>query len=228
MINGKRPSLSRKWQVYNTDGTVRGPLNTNIQFYSNNEPGNCLRISGKYTGIYNVLPMECADKHYFVCEHFQRTQNPPVVNTSICQHNRNLFNYNSYLKSICILREALNYDQGRRRCAALGMNLFMFDSAEVNEAFFEATEDILRTAAGGWWWINGLRNPQTNEWSVYHVNRVLKGPLYNGFEFVRLNGTNGVASGDCLRLSAQRGPFQGLGSGCEVLANVVCEYNRNN
>lgn len=226
-VNGKRPSLSRRWQVYNTDGTARGSLNSNIKFYSNHESGNCLRISGKFAAIYNPLPADCNQPCYFVCEHFQRTQNPPALDKSKCLYTRDLYNYNTYQKSLCAVHEGLNYDQARRRCAGLGMNLFIFDSAEVDESFFEVTEDIMKKYAGGVWWVNGLRNPKTNEWSVYHSNRVLKGPLYDGFEFVALNGTNGVASGNCLQLSGARGPYQGLGYSCEFQNAIICEYNKN-
>lgn len=225
-VNGRRQTLSRRWQVYNIDGSLQGPLNTNIRFYSNHESGLCTSISVKYTGNYNPLPRICTEKAYFVCEHFQRTQNPPVLNTTPCRYKRDLYSNNIYLKSVCTVFESLNYDEGRRRCAGLGMNLFMFDTAEVDEAFFENTEDIMRTY-GGFWWINGLRNPKTNDWSLYHANRVLKGPLYSGFEFVQLNGVNGVSSGDCLRLSSHYGPHQGLGISCDAKSAVLCEFNKN-
>ncbi|KAL7013796.1 hypothetical protein ACKWTF_015584 [Chironomus riparius] len=106
------------------------------------------------------------------------------------------------------------------------MNMFMFDSAEIEEAFFENTEDIMRAHVGVWW-INGLRNPKTNDWSLYHANRILKGPLYDEFEFIRLNGLNGISSGDCLRLSAHYGPHQCLGFDCNAQNAVFCEYNKN-
>jgi len=204
-----------------------GPLNSNIPFYSNHESGNCLKISGKYTGIYNPLPGNCAEKPYFVCEHFQRTQDPPALNTSKCLYVRDLYSYSSYIKSLCVVNQNLYYDQARRKCAEYGMNLFMFDSAEVDEAFFEASEDILQAHSTGWFFVNGVKDPKTNDWNVYYSNRVLKGKLYENFEWVKFNNTFGISSGNFLRISAQRGPYQGLGVGIEAQSWPICEFSKN-
>lgn len=225
-VNGKRQSLSKRWQVYNIDGTVRGNLNSNVQLYSNHESGNCLRITEKYSKMFNLLPQNCVESNYFVCEHFKKTQNPPTFDPNVCLYRRDLYNYNVYIKSLCAVSQSIDYDQARRYCARYGMNLFMFDSVEVDEAFFEVTEDILKNHPGGYWWINGMKNPKTNMWSVYQANRVLKGPLYDEFEFIRLNGFNGATYGDCLRLSGQKGPYQGLGYDCDATCYLICEYKK--
>ncbi|CAG9811357.1 unnamed protein product [Chironomus riparius] len=226
-INGKRQTASKRWQVYNIDGTVRGSLNSNIKFYSNHELGNCLRLSPKYTGIFDTLPGNCADTAYFACEHFQRTQDPPALNTSPCLYVRDLYSHSSYLKSMCVVNQDIFYDQARRKCAEYGMNLFIFDTAEVDEAFFEAIDEIIQAYPTGWFFVNGVRDPKTNEWNVYYSNRVLKGKLYENFEFVQVNNTFGISSGNYLRISAERGPYQGFGVGVTAKSWPICEFIKN-
>jgi len=131
-----------------------------------------------------------------------------------------------YIKSLCVVNQGLNYDQARRKCAEYDMNLFMIDSAEVDEAFFEASEEILKTYAGGHFWINGLREPQTNQWYVSYSNKMISALLYEDFEWVRKDNINGISNGDCLRLSGERGPFQGIGVPCASGSWFFCEYKK--
>jgi len=210
--------------TYNIDGSELGPFNENISFYSNHEAGNCLRIAAKYTGVYGVLPGKCEERPWFICEHSIRTQNPPKLDTSKCVYNRHLFSNHKYIKTMCFSRDSSSYDHARRKCAQFGMNLFMFDSAETDESFFEAAEDILDTYSGGHFWVNGVRNPQTNEWNVYYANRTLSGSIYEGFEWINLKGTHGVSSGDYLLLSGQAGPYQGFGLSSDRDSWFICEY----
>lgn len=196
-------------------------MNPNIPFYSNHESGNCLRISPKYTGIYGVLPGNCSNPSNFVCEYHEQSEEPPKPDFSKCSYIRDLRG----IKTLCIIPKSYDYDQSRRICAKYGMNLFMFDTAEVDEAFFEATEDIFLKYPRGYFWVNGRRNPQTNEWFVYQSNRVLHGPLYEKFEWLNLGKYNGISNGNFLRLSGEFGPYQAFGVESKHLNWPICEFN---
>ncbi|XP_070497465.1 uncharacterized protein [Chironomus tepperi] len=229
-INGRRDRGSKDWHTEAMFGPEPGPglLSKNISFYSNHEPGDCLRITTKYTGIYNVLPGKCEEETWIACEHFKQTQKPPELDISRCFFHQHLYNKNKYIKTVCFTKDKSYYDQARRRCAGYGMNLFIFDSEETDESFFEATVDVLESIPGGYFWINGVRNPQNNEWSTYFANRKLKGPIYKDFEWVNLKGTHGISNGDNLFLSGKAGPYQGLGFKSDQISWIICEYYAKN
>ncbi|KAL7013798.1 hypothetical protein ACKWTF_015586 [Chironomus riparius] len=220
-VNGNRASLSKRWQITDVEGSTIDRLNPNIPFYSNHESGNCLSLSPKYTKIYGVLPGNCMIKSFFVCEHQIRSQSPPKPDLSQCLYVRDVRRN----KTLCVIGKNYDYDQARRACASNGMNLFMIDSAEIDEAFFEATEDFFLHYPRSSFWVNGQRNPQTNEWFVYRSNRVLQSPLYKEFEWIKLWNINGVSNGNCLRLTSQFGPYQGLGDVCDMAGYPICEFN---
>ncbi|CAG9807094.1 unnamed protein product [Chironomus riparius] len=218
-VNGMRQKFSAKWQTYNLDGSVYQKLDSTVKLYSNHELGNCLQVSRKYTDIYYPLPENCDIKRYFICEHFKRTQTPPKLDTTKCLYKRDLYFNNSYVKSMCVVNQELDYDQSRRKCAEYGMNLYSFDTRESYGAFFNSAEDFAKAYPSGRKWINGQRDANTNEWYTYHSNRLVQGKIYKGFEWAKENKN----SGRFLGLSTLYGPYQGVGYDSGKFW-FICEY----
>lgn len=213
--------------MYNSNGTVRGPIYNKLKWYSRNaDQGVCLRYSGKYSGIYRATSANCNEGAWTTCEHYQKTENPPLLDTSSCLYRRDLYAHEKYLKSVCVINVGLNHDQAKRRCASHQMNLFRFDSEKVVDAFYDNSVDIMTKHPGGHYWINGERDRISNIWYTYHANRTISGVITRGFEWVDQDSIDGKTNGPCLRLSGERGPYQGLGVQCHHISWIICEYFR--
>lgn len=227
LINGRKNITTRKWEVYNSNGTVRGPLYNKLIWYSRNaDQGTCLRYSGKYSETYRATSGRCNEGAWTTCEHFKRTENPPLLDTSPCLYTHDLYANKFYLKSVCVINDAINYDQAKRRCASHQMNLFRFDSEEVVDAFYDNAVDIMTKHPNGYYWINGERDVVSNIWCVYHGNGTISGVISRALEWVNQDGIDGRINGTCLRLSGERGPYQGLGVACHQQSWIICEFVR--
>ena len=148
----------------------------------------------------------------------------PHVDTAACTHRRDLTTNGVYIKSVCVVSTAFTYDDGRRHCSKLRMNLFAIDSEAVEEEFHRSCEDLLKTWAGGTLWINGMRNLVTNQWNIFNANRTIQCQLYKDIEWVNKDAIRGKTNGECLRYSGQYGPYQALGVACTEKSWIVCEY----
>jgi len=137
---------------------------------------------------------------------------------------QDLFDGNTYLKSMCIVNTGTNYEAARQRCVQLGMNLFIIDDSRVQRPFFEATTWLLRGHPNGFTWINGRRNNLTG-WQVFNADNTLRGPLYSGVDWVNTTNVNGPTNGDCLRYSSQFGPYQAMGIACTSSSWLICEHS---
>ncbi|XP_070504800.1 uncharacterized protein [Chironomus tepperi] len=222
-INGRREGQGKKWKVLNPDGTARGPLHSGVDFYSKYASGDCLKYTGTY-GVYQALPGPCTDAPWPVCEHYQKTENPPKLDTSACTHKRDLKLNDSYIKSMCVISTAYTYEEATRQCSKYGMNLFIFRDKSDEKSFHKSSEDLLKTWAGGHLWINGMRDLVTNQWNVFNANRTIQGELYKDIEWVNKDAIRGKINGECLRYSGQYGPYQALGVACTEKSWIVCEY----
>lgn len=137
---------------------------------------------------------------------------------------QDLFDGNTYLKSMCIINTSGNYETARQRCVQLSMNLFIIDDSRVQTPFFEATTWLLRGHPGGFVWINGRRDNVAG-WQVFNADNTIRGPLYSGVDWVNTTNVNGPTNGDCLRYSSQFGPYQAMGIACASSSWFTCEYS---
>ncbi|XP_070504798.1 uncharacterized protein [Chironomus tepperi] len=222
-INGKRDGHAKRFKIFNADGSIKGPLSRDVTLYSRFIAGNCLKFSGAY-GPYQAQPEPCTSALWFICEHHKRTEIQPLLDTTSCLHKRDLRVGGNYIKSMCMINVGYTYDEGRRTCAKNGMNLFIFDDKIVEEAFHEVAEDVMKSIAGGYLWINGMRDLVTNQWNVFNANRTIQGDLYKDIEWVNKDAIRGKINGECLRYSGQYGPYQALGVACTEKSWIVCEY----
>lgn len=105
-------------------------------------------------------------------------------------------------------------------CRERNMNLFVIDNSLVQSAFFTATTYALIQQPRGFLWINGRRE-SILEWFTFNP---YKARLYEGVEWVQTDTVDGRTSGNCLRYSQQHGPYQAMGSSCNVNSWFSCEY----
>ncbi|XP_070504765.1 uncharacterized protein [Chironomus tepperi] len=222
-INGRREGQGMDFDVFDANGTAIGPLYSGVDFYSKYASGDCLKYTGQY-GPYQALPGPCTDAPWPVCEHYKQTETHPHTDTAGCTHRRDLTTNGVYIKSVCVVATSYAYDDARRHCSKLGMNLFVIDSEAVEEEFHRSCEDLLKTWAGGHLWINGMRDLVTNQWNVFNANRTIQGELYKDIEWVNKDAIRGKTNGECLRYSGQYGPYQALGVACTEKSWIVCEY----
>lgn len=138
---------------------------------------------------------------------------------------QDLFDGNTYLKSMCIVNGVFNYEAARQRCVSLGMNLFIIDNSRVQKPFFEATTWLLRGHPGGFVWINGRRDRISNQWWIHNADNSTSGQLYSGVSWVNTSSIHGPTNGDCLRYSSQFGPFQAMGIECMTSSWLTCEHS---
>jgi sulfur transfer protein SufE len=149
-------------------------------------------------------------------------RDPPEL--SICDAVSHLFNpvTGSYMKSSCIVRGLLTYEQGEQTCQASNMNLFIIDDSFVQSTFFTATTNVVgEWYANGFLWINGRREA-TGEWMT---SDPAQAPLYSGVDWVETEEIDGRTSGDCLQYSSIHTPYRAMGSACDALMYPICEFH---
>jgi len=217
-INGKRSHDN--WNVFNLDQTVKGPLFEDIIWANKYAIGDCLKFSSTY-GLYQALPSSCNDQHWGVCEHYKRTEYPTDLDVSPCRNKKALYVDGKYEKSMCLIETIDTYDEARQRCARHGMNLFIVDSAGLEQVFHQSTTQFLSPHPNGAVWINGMRDKNSYQWMVYNQNRKPKAQLFSGLDWI----ANGQTSGNCLRYTGQNGPYRPMGYNCDSRHWIVCEYD---
>lgn len=145
---------------------------------------------------------------------------PP--NTSICFRSRDLFNGQTYLKTMCLINSNSNYNNARNICSTNNMNLFIINDAVTYRLFFNASMEVLYTSwPNGHVWINGRYNGV--EWTVQNHDDSFRGYLYSNLDW--LNGVSTAANGSCLLYTAQNGTrYQPTGVSCNMGSWLVCEH----
>ncbi|KAG5675522.1 hypothetical protein PVAND_005418 [Polypedilum vanderplanki] len=148
---------------------------------------------------------------------------PPEI--SACHMNSDLFDGQTYLKSMCIVNQNANYETARAGCQSRNMNLFIIDNSIVQTEFQLTTTDLLRSHPGGFVWINGIRDLNNNQWNVFNADGSRRGAIYDGVIWVQTESIDGRNSGECLRYSSQHGPYEAMGVACNSNSWYICEHH---
>lgn len=149
------------------------------------------------------------------------TTDPPILDG--CYQTRHLFDHETgeYLKSFCTFSTAIVYEASELMCRNHNMELFVINNSSVELAFQEATTESLSAHGGGFIWINGRRDSETDEWFTFSPTRA---PLFDGISWVQTDTINGRTSGNCLRYSSEHGPYQAMGETCDNWSYFSCEF----
>lgn len=235
-INGRYNEIFDIWTVQNAEDDQKGLLYEGVDwvdtdFIEGRTNGPCLRYTSEF-GDFQAMGMDCDVRSIFLCEHFfpyetattteEPTEPPPEP---ACFVQRDLYDGENYLKSMCFATLITNYDTARAACRLIDMNLFIIDSDVTQTAFFNATTEILSFWNGGHVWINGRYNQFWDVWTVQNSLDNQIGLLYSGMDFYA-ETFDGRTSGPCLRYSSEFGHFQGIGIDCRARSMVICEFSK--
>lgn len=129
---------------------------------------------------------------------------------------------------MCIVERAANYDNSRSQCANWNMNLFIIDNELVHILFHNATMQFIGSRhPTGAVIINGRRNVALDTWNVQNPDDTVRGPLFEGINWVNVGNINGRTSGPCLSYSGQHTAsvgYQALGFTCSQTRWFICEH----
>jgi hypothetical protein len=124
----------------------------------------------------------------------------------------------SYLKTLCMVSSGVSYDVANTQCLAAGMKLFVVNSAAVQEALLQYSENYFASYGGPSLWINGKKDA-ANMWSSYNPTQAL-------FSGMKWYGGAPAQTGNCLVVAARAPnvPFYVEPYNCEGGHWFYCEY----
>lgn len=157
------------------------------------------------------------------------TEDPLVIppNIAACRNAVDLYHNENYLKSMCIISTATNYEAAQNLCRTNGMELFIISDLQVQAVFRDTTLQVLSPEnARGFLWINGRISGDCATWHIFDPN---PRPMFGGVHFLQTDEISGQTSGPCLRFSGQHSDvWFAMGTACESSSWLVCEYDQNN
>jgi len=137
-----------------------------------------------------------------------------IPSVGICSHPLDLFDGNgNYLKSVCQTKNRFNYAKAEAACIANGMNLFIIDSEEAQNALFNYANSVPNSSP---MWINGRWKGESN-WFVFNP---LKALLFEGVLWF-----DDLFASTCLRMLNSNGLSKVQGYNCKVPQRAFCEYS---
>jgi hypothetical protein len=253
-INGMRNVAINQWNIFNADGTQRGPLFDGVDWVSTDtidgrNTGECLRYSQQH-GPYQAMGMQCNANSWSICEHGLQTTEPTTTpateptpttpalttttedpgvippNLAACWATRDLFQGENYLKSMCVINTSMNQAAAHTACRNNGMELFILSDFPVQAAFREASIEVFVQQPRGAVWINGRIDGACDKWHVFDPN---PREMFNGVHFLQTDEFHGATMGPCLQFSAEPAPeWSGVGRPCTNNNWFICEYDRAN
>jgi hypothetical protein len=219
------PSCNYRWVPSKNGETVANAIkyNSQYQFYIGRiKEGNSWHVGKVVVGTNFYMCYgkgHCGIPNYevLICE--KKTSPIEPVAPEKCTKSMTLYSKTgSPLKSLCLIEKSSNYQQAISDCANVGMELFIVNSQEVNDAFLKEVNEFYSQYDYARLWVNGRKNAK----GEYSPNAPTQTSFYSGASWFENNN----AAGECLSvLKNQKSQSMALsGWKCDGVAYTYCEF----
>lgn len=213
-VNGKKDN-NGTWYTTNDE---THPVFHQIDWLNNDsETGACLStLRHKKQNKMQFQGWGCSGIAWVYCEYVEG--DVAKVDIGVCNERHEIFYKDSYMKTLCTVSADLTYEQANKKCRGAGMNLFVVNNAQVQEALQNVSGLRFLDREYARLWINGQKNSHGTWWSTYHKSRPLS------YQLDWLNDDSGI--GECLSTLRYSNHYkmQFQGWDCAGKAWGYCEY----
>jgi hypothetical protein len=147
----------------------------------------------------------------------------PESYLTFCRRYLDVFDANSkYIKSVCFVDIAVNWDTAKMICEANNMFLTSIFNFAVQDTVLKTSAQVYGTNSPKTIWING-KKAFTGNWTVY------TGTNSQRYQWAgRLAWVNSTAQnlGNCMTITNTNGQFKVSSSDCQSEFTFVCSFNK--
>lgn len=140
------------------------------------------------------------------------------VNRNVCSQIEDLYDEETYLKTLCIVSKDLNYDEAKVVCNSAGMELFVVNNLKVQNAIVAKAGSKHSDVEYTRWWINGQKTANGN-WFTHSPEKMA---IYDDLSWYGGSSSNGECLSIVRHSIKDKMAFNGWT--CDGIAYGFCEF----